>query len=486
MKKFLGKINSVSQMYKSANDLYKVSFHKRQRVILQLPMVLVMLYLAVTLFIYAFGPFAWVTHSPVKFWGLQVCYLTMLWMGFQLGIRRTEKNNIEWSQEDDAKILRLFPVLLTINLVYTVVNLFRSYGYATMDFEGLISNLVYGLQNMGAGYSVHQGLTDSLQGNQVLGGYVVTALNYLWNFAAFAVVLLGILYFPKLGWGSRILAIANYTIIIINFVAIGTNIGVFRIVLAVVLFVAVAYLAQIFRKFDGKQKKMLILVVGLALVGVAVVVVYFVKIMKSRGGILNWDSASYNVGGIGLNRDSIFFAILPESLYIPMISISSYLTQGYYGLSLCMSLPWIPTFGLGTSLQIVDLISDHFFDIRSSTYQFRAMEFGWDDRINWHSMYSWFANDVGFYGVIAVMFVIGFVFALVYKDSITTRNPFARVLVFYFALMFVFIPCNNQIIQTTYTLFPLITIFACWIASRSVRMRRFLNNLKLPHIGRKK
>jgi len=224
----------------------------------------------------------------------------------------------------------------------------------------------------------------------------------------------------------------------------------------------------------------------LALVGVAVVVVYFVKIMKCRGGILNWDSASYNVGGIGLNRDSIFFAILPESLYIPLISISSYLTQGYYGLSLCMSLPWIPTFGLGTSLQIVDLISDHFFDIRSSTYQFRAMEFGWDDRINWHSMYSWFANDVGFYGVIAVMFVIGFVFALVYKDSITTRNPFARVLVFYFALMFVFIPCNNQIIQTTYTLFPLITIFACWIASRSVRMRRFLNNLKLPHIGRKK
>ena len=474
------------QRYKANDRLYQSEYSMRQKILLQLPIVLIVAYLLFTLLLYAVGPFAWKTPTPVKFWLLQLCYIVMLYLGFQVGVRtRTRrKDNWNWDTRGDTVVLKLMPVLLAINLVYIVVNLFRSFGYSTWDFRGLIEDLFFGIQNLGGGYSIHQGLMDSLDGNQVLGGYIVTAINYLWNFFSFAVVLFGILYFTRMKMGSRILASANVVLILVNYVSIGTNIGVFRIVMAIAMFVMISYLKQIFRSFDKKKKQQMIFVVGLALTAIVVVLVYFVQTMKGRGGILNWDSESYNVGGVGLNRDSVMFKIFPESMYIPMISISNYLTQGYYGLALCMSLPWVPTYGLGSSLQIVDLFSDHLFDIRTSTYQFRAIVFGWDDRINWHSMYSWFANDVSFYGVIVLMFVIGLVFAMVYKDSITTRNPFARVLVFYFTLMFVFIPCNNQIIQTTYTLFSFVTVLFCWIVTGNAKLRGLVNSLSFLLKGR--
>ena len=208
---------------------------------------------------------------------------------------------------------------------------------------------------------------------------------------------------------------------------------------------------------------------AIILLAVAIIIItlyYFVSTIKSRGGILSWNSASFNIGGIGLNKDSVFFSILPESLYIPLIAVSNYVAQGYYAFSLCMRLPWIPTFGLGGSLQIIDIITKHFVDIDSMTYQRRMEQFGWNARIRWHTIYTWFANDVSIYGVVLIMFVIGFCFALAYKDSLSGKNPFARIMVYFLVVTCLFIPCNSQILQSTYTLFSFITILICWLTTR--------------------
>ena len=147
------------------------------------------------------------------------------------------------------------------------------------------------------------------------------------------------------------------------------------------------------------------------------------------------------------------------------VSFSSYFTQGYYGMSLAMELPWQPMYGVGNSMFLVDLISDHFTDIDPYTYQVRMEPMGWDSDIQWHSMYTWLANDVSFYGVVIVMLLIGIVFGAMFKDAITSGNPFAKMGIFYFMLMLIFIPCNNQLGQRADTLFSFILIILLWILS---------------------
>ena len=92
-------------------------------------------------------------------------------------------------------------------------------------------------------------------------------------------------------------------------------------------------------------------------------------------------------------------------------------------------------------------------------------QYGWDSRMYWASAYSWFANDVGLVGVVVIMFILGYFLALAYRDSLTTDNPFARIMVYYFAIIFLFLPCNNQIFQSIYTFSGFITAFLCWMFS---------------------
>jgi len=193
----------------------------------------------------------------------------------------------------------------------------------------------------------------------------------------------------------------------------------------------------------------------------------------SRGGILFWNSSSYNIGGRGINRDSVFFKILPSGFHRLLVSLSAYLSQGYYGMSLTLRVNWIPMFGLGSSKAIQEMCSIFFPSIGEWTYQARISEFGWDDYTRWHSMYSWFANDVSYLGVIVIMFIYGFIFARCYKDCIKTNNPFAQLMVYYMFVMAVFLPCNNQIFQSIYLFFSFITVFLGWIFTRGRKTVRF-------------
>jgi hypothetical protein len=111
---------------------------------------------------------------------------------------------------------------------------------------------------------------------------------------------------------------------------------------------------------------------------------------------------------------------------------------------------------------VVDMVSSNLFDIDKYTYQVKLEPMGWDSDVRWHTMYMWLANDVSFYGVIAVMLLIGFVFGMMYKDAIKYKNAFAKASMFFYVLMFVFIPCNNQLGQSNETLFAFLLLVAAW------------------------
>ena len=425
------------------------------------------MYLSCTLILYETGPLDWITYKPVSFWTLQIVYILMLVLGWYVGIKRTYTATNMWTLKREQKVIRILSLFVKVNFFYEWINLFRKFNMSSFDVSALFRKIFYGLFNMGGSYNMLQDSIGTTDSSQIVGGMFVTLLNYVWDFVAFIVVLLGGYYFKKLHVLDKVIYGLTCIIILVSYISTGTNIGVFRLFLAVIVFGMMKVLrgeySVDYKKWRRKKKIVLYLAIAL----IVFMTVLFDKIMKSRGGILLWDTADYNISGIGIDRDSILFKLVPPQFYMLLISATSYLTQGYYGMSVCLRLEWMPAFGFGHSMFLVKMFSEYVTDlIRQRTYQNRAAVFGWEEDLRWHSIYTWLANDVSFVGVIAVMFLIGCFFAMAYKDCIRTNNPFAYIMVYFFVLLVFFIPCNNQIFQSAYVMFSFYTALILWLCTR--------------------
>lgn len=439
-----------------------------------LPIRLTLIYLIVSLLMYEFGVFDWVTHKPILFYGLMVSYLTALWVGYRMGIRRTFPNAVEWK---DALVNRCIPILtalLVFGYVLYVVNVFRGYGLKTFDFLELFRRMGVGITNPGLGYAMNRERILTLDSSMIMGGTVVTLINYAWSFLRYPVLLLSTVYFKKLPIVGKVVMGLYLVTMVLYYLSIGTTIDILTVFLLIELPVMLrAFTAAHEHKLDKKQ--VIRLLAGL-LAGVMFIACYFGWMMLSRGGIHNYDQPEYNVGGVHLSEGTVstpsegedgsssgtIHSFIPPVVMKVWISATSYLTQGYYGMSQALTLPWQPMFGVGHSMFLVDFITGNLFDVDQYTYQVRMEPLGWNSDVQWHSMYTWLANDVSFYGVILVMLLIGLLFGAMFRDAITTNNPFAKISVFYFILMMLFIPCNNQIAQKADTLFSFILVVLCW------------------------
>ena len=134
------------------------------------------------------------------------------------------------------------------------------------------------------------------------------------------------------------------------------------------------------------------------------------------------------------------------SLRTGVVGLSFYVTHGYYGLYLSLDKPFVPMFGVGHSLfltqQAVRLTGNE--QIAMMSYPKRIEEDGWDALGLWSTIYPWIASDVSFPGTVAVVFLIGRLFALAWYDALSGRNPFAYGMLAQFAIMLFYFPANNQ------------------------------------------
>jgi hypothetical protein len=81
---------------------------------------------------------------------------------------------------------------------------------------------------------------------------------------------------------------------------------------------------------------------------------------------------------------------------------SSYMSAGFYGLSLAMGLDFQSTFGTGISplmARFYEALSGN-SEMYMRSYTFRLRELGWSDENAWSTLMIWFANDLGFVGAL--------------------------------------------------------------------------------------
>ena len=149
----------------------------------------------------------------------------------------------------------------------------------------------------------------------------------------------------------------------------------------------------------------------------------------------------------------------------------SYLTQGYYGLALCLQLPFDPCYGLGSSFAIRHIVDDMGFSIDILTYPERIERvYGVPAFAKWHTIFPWLASDFTFAGALLIMGMIAMVWGRTLKDGLVTGNVFSITLFYWLTIIMLFVPANNQVFQTTTTMGAFIISFFMWIARGHIEM----------------
>lgn len=419
-------------------------------------MVYIQVYLIAIIFLYFFGPVKWDTHNTFFTFFMILMYQIMLGLGYKYEIRKGlyRRTGRLCSKE---YILRKFNVILLGSISLDTLLFIRR---ASLMTGGLWRTIYIALTDYKALYFNETTLTSS----QMIGGRAVAAMIPLLGPISMAMIPLASVFYKDLSVRSRILTIIAVIIRLLSSLSLGASEGIFDIGIAFIasIFIKRSY-TKIYKsnyKVKSKSKKNFIIVI----MGIAIIYI-FTLIMTNRTG------GTYNLalGVNSIDSDNVLIKIFP-AFKLAIIYLSVYLCQGYYGFSLATSLKWNPTFGFGYSYYLRENIEDLIgIDITGISYQGQAEIYGWGANANWHSVYTWFANDISIFGTVLLMFFIGRLIAGLYKDSIYNQNPIAIAL---FSLMVVFvlyIPANNKLFANPQTFTAFWFYLVIWLFSKKYK-----------------
>jgi hypothetical protein len=262
---------------------------------------------------------------------------------------------------------------------------------------------------------------------------------------------LGVIFWRRLPRLLRQMFLIAVACRILVFVGIGTNKGIGDIVLlsvgaAVLIKYRTNYLATEFPSLHLKvlnrklKNKLIIAVVTMFMA----FVVWFTFTQSSRTG------KSTDIGSIA------------SSAFSDVIFYSS---QGYHLLSYNLTMPFEPCWGLGNSVAAMRY-ADRYFGVTSIWD--KCLVFRTEARFRypscyWPTIFPWIASDVSFPGCLLVMYVWGRVFARCWVKAVMTLNLPSALLFCQLVIGVIFIPCNNQLLQTASGLFAFISLFAWWL-----------------------
>ncbi len=182
-----------------------------------------------------------------------------------------------------------------------------------------------------------------------------------------------------------------------------------------------------------------------------------------------------HAGGLYADYDNVTIRYLPLEAQSGFIALASYLTQGYFALYLSLDKPFVPMFGVGNSMFLFNNMAKltENDDIKRMPYPMRVQaEDGWDAYGNWSSIYPWLASDVSFPGTIVVVFLIGYVFALSWLDTLQGTNPFAVAAFTQFLLILAYFCASNICLQTGENLVSFWATMVLWSLTRGKRKAR--------------
>jgi hypothetical protein len=424
----------------------------RNRRLRMLPIWFFQSYLTLTVVFLIFSPWPWPIPDPFLLYGFLFFVQVALWLGYMSGIDHAPK-----AYKGRLKVDTLIMVSLIANVVWIVPKFVVRLGLDSPDPAAIIEAVGSGITDPGAMYLAKQETLVHAEAPTTLA-YIDLAMNSLiWPLYPLTVV-----FWERMRNWMRTLAVCCIAADLMSWIAVGMNKGVADFV-GLMPWLLLARNPVMVVKIEMRK----LLKVGLAVMILGGLFIVFFSIGQAgRRGTTAEDL--YDEGaGISADRNNFVMQLLPRDAQGGYANLNSYFVQGYYALSLALEEPFVFCDGVGNSYFLMGMARRFlgWSDILSITYPGRIEKYGWNPMIKWQTFYVWAASDVGFPGVLLVVFLIGRLFAKVWIDVLRKENPYAIVLFALQVIMLFYFSANNQVLATAVTAVPFWVFLLLWYRS---------------------
>lgn len=427
------------------------------------PILIVQSYLSFTVLVFAFGPWPWDVGNPITLY----TYLFLVQVALLLGYLSITANDDASTYAGRYSSSRLFNISVALNLIAIIPFYYIQLGRFDLSPSGMLSQIVAGATDPGRAYK-------EILSAPRFGPHMIA----LWIYMLFTPILWLSVPLGVAAWRSLSLKMKAAIAFIVmanvaTWIAIGTIQGVADNVAIIALSLLASRRKPLMRDFNLRH-------VAIAVCMLLIPLFYFLYAQDSRGRG-RWLALTDKDAGITLDTDNIMIAGMPTAMQRLVGSGCSYLTQGYYALSLALEEPFQWTYGVGHSLfwtGVVQHVTD--FDVTSMTYPARIdADFGWNMEKRWDSVYPWLASDVSFPGTLILMFLIGRLLASIWMDSQSGENPFALPLFAIVMLFILYFPANDKILTNGYSVVAFWGLLGLWLSRRRAIRRGQVRSWKL-------
>ena len=394
---------------------------------LYLPLKIALIYFVITLVLYFFGPIDFERTNNVFLLLTLITYQCAFSVGYWFYCKIINTENISYLDIPDE--WRFASVKLFICIILTMSSLYAYTNVNFFNFNNLLGSLTLAIVNPLESY---QNSFDNKISAGRLDVLFVTLLYPLFYYF----LCRGIYEFKRLTPLAKFLLILALVIEAFRWIIQGRNKGVFDLLILIgsTVFVIIYQVTNQKTK-KSKFKKITTYIFLMSLLIAALM--YFSNAIESRKQYFA-DYSKY--------ENTPLMIVLPKQLYPFTVNITDYLVQGYRAFSMVPNVEFDSLWGVGHSSFLMNNFSGLFDEnLFLKTYQAKLEIYGIHPYVNWHTAYIWFANDVHWFGVIFVMFLLGVFFAKCWIQCFIFRNPsYLPLLGFMFITVFYF-PSNAQV-----------------------------------------
>lgn len=426
-----------------------------------LPILFFESYLVATVLLFRYGPWPWPVRNGLKLYSYLALTHVSLLFGYLSVIFKKP-----CGYYGQVSFRRLIQVSLLLNWLL----LFPTSFYRTGK---LLPDVLAGFRNPGAAYAW------SLSW-RAASWPVIEYVRVILGPFLFLLQPLVVFYWNSLSRCMRYLSVLYIALYLAVFVSMGTNKAIADVILVLPIIALAARYAGMFRV----RLRHRVFILACLLTAMVLFFAFFTVGQMTRPGS-GAVTGYFPAADIFADQNHPLVRHLPLAIRAGVISLSSYLTQGYYALSLCLDKPFIPMWGIGNSMFLYRNLSKLLGDesIARMPYPVRIEADGWDAYVYWSSIYPWLASDFSFLGTVLVIFLIGRLFAMSWLDSIRGENPFAVAALAQFSIMLYYFPANNQCLQSGESFMSLWVVIVLWLVTRKRYVLRSCHSYIQPKGG---
>jgi hypothetical protein len=442
-------------------DRANLTFKALRRIWLR-PLIFFQLYLTVIALMFFWGPWPWPIDNGEDLLAYLAAAQVAIALGYFLSWGAVRRGHLATHQETINENVNKGLKFLKFSIIITLVLFVPTSLSRTGSF---FPDVLNGINNTGYAYN------DTMRLLEGKGEYVI--IEYLRIFVSpFIVGLLplSIVYWSNMSAIWRAFAVSTILSYLTIYVGTGTNKGIADLIILTPWF----YYLLICTTAKKRKWSKWFFGAGVVLIFIAFLQFFNAGQMQRSGAV--GQTGVMLIGSKLVRADSgALSEVISENQRSTYVSLTRYLTTGYYALAISFKVETPSTLGLGNSMFLArnaDAIFDTDFYTSESIPGELERQFGFSHFGLWHSIYPWIASDVGFVGALFAMAFFAYLLGLSWGGSVQSLDHRWIVMAGMMFVLFFYISANNQIFQSGETCAGFFLTFAMIVRNKLHRFKQ--------------